>query len=253
MEERKNMKRSEIQIDIEKIRDIAITLLYIDITPTTVPFVATHPFTDSWYTAIPKEGTPGELKIIDLHDDKSQLEWRTALREKIEAGSYDDILLMLNRPYLLYFLKETQNYVSDADLAEALRGFWTSIEYISGDVNVKPDEMVKMFKRADKNILMSKEDKAVFDGFEEEVTLYRGVTSYNKKNKKALSWTLDYKKAVWFAKRYTSSEREVWEVTVSKKKILCYFSSRGEKEVIIDPSNLKSKIKVHKIGDENDK
>lgn len=249
----KYMRKAEIQTDIKKIRDMAITFLYIDIAPTTVPFIATHPFTDSWYTAIPEGGSSRDLKLIDLHDEKLQLEWRIALREKIEKCSYDDIILMLNKSYLLCFLKETQNYISDADLAETLRGVWTSIENISNDINVKSNEIVSMFKRADKNILMNEEDKSVFDAFGEEVTLYRGVTSYNKKNKKALSWTLDYKKALWFATRYTSNEHEIWEITVPKKSVLCYFDSRGEKEVIINPGNLNGKIKVHKIGDENDK
>ena len=66
---------------------------------------------------------------------------------------------------------------------------------------------------------------------------YRGVTPYNQKNVKALSWTLDRQTAEWFAHRF-GEEGTVYEAQIKKEHIHAYFSGRNESEVIVDPMYL---------------
>lgn len=66
---------------------------------------------------------------------------------------------------------------------------------------------------------------------------YRGVTSCTAKNIRALSWTLDYETADWFAHRFGETGK-VYEARINKEHIYVLFNSRGEWEVIVDPKYL---------------
>lgn len=243
------MVKKTVQTDMKRIKEIACMLLYMDISPTTIESITSHPFTNSWYVKIPGKQRGG-LEMLDLHDCKAQDKWRMCLSEQINQSSLTNILKAMNKQYILCFLKIANPHISDIDLAETLRYFWSDIEHINDDVNVKTREIVSMFKRADINTLMNGTEREVFHNFGAEVTLYRGVTSYNEKNKKALSWTIDYNKAVWFANRFQTGDGKVWEITIPNNRILCYFNTRNEKEVIIDPYNLNVEIKIQEIWDE---
>lgn len=76
-----------------------------------------------------------------------------------------------------------------------------------------------------------------YQELEDTVTVYRGVTSYNAKNIKALSWTLDRETAEWFAHRF-GEEGTIYEAQVRKEHILALFTGRNESEVIVDPRHL---------------
>ena len=94
-----------------------------------------------------------------------------------------------------------------------------------------------MFRAADPAVLMDEDEYEAFCSLEDSVTVYRGVTSYNAENVKALSWTLNYDIAVWFAHRF-GEDGTVYEAQVAKKYILALFNSNSEQEVIVDPQHL---------------
>lgn len=225
------MKR---QTSIEDVRNVAISLLYVDIVPTRISFIATHPFTDAWDVAIPKEkDSKIAVEFLDLRNEEQRKEWRSYKKKKIEKASLIEILLMLNKPYILTFLKFAKGYISNKDLGECLHCSWKSIENISTDVNVSGSELVAMFKRADRDTLMDKEEAKFYESLPDTVTIYRGVTKVNRTNQKALSWTLDYERAVWFANRYRDYEKEqaiheVWKLNVPKERILATFTTDGK-------------------------
>ena len=73
---------------------------------------------------------------------------------------------------------------------------------------------------------------AFLNSLPDTVTVYRGVTKVNHTRQKALSWTVDYQTAVWFANRnrYRNYEtesgiHEVWTVTEGEVIVNLY----GEK------------------------
>ena len=84
---------------------------------------------------------------------------------------------------------------------------------------------------------MDEEDYQQFQDLDDVVTVYRGVTSMNEKNVKALSWTLDRDTAEWFAHRF-GENGTVYEAQIQKQHIYAYFSGRNESEVIVDPKHL---------------
>ena len=84
---------------------------------------------------------------------------------------------------------------------------------------------------------MDEEERTAHQALEDTVTVYRGVTPYNAKNIRALSWTLDRKTADRFAHRF-GEEGTVYEAQIRKEHILALFTGRSESEVIVDPQHL---------------
>ena len=59
-----------------------------------------------------------------------------------------------------------------------------------------------MFKSADPKALMEDDEYEQLQKLDGTLTVYRGVTSYNADNIKALSWSLSKETAEWFAHRF---------------------------------------------------
>lgn len=232
-------------MEISKIREMAKFFADIPIYDTRVGGVASHPFTNTWITGIYDKDR--KLTFVDLRKEDEQAKWREQIKATIEESDLRGICLMLNKPYILTFISYIESMLSDEELGMILGTFWTAIENITGDNNVNGMEIVKWFKRADKKSLMNEEELLVYESLPEEVTVYRGVTSYNRKKEKALSWTLDYEKAVWFANRFSTGTGEVWTMTVPKKRILCCFDGCSEQEAIVDLYRFKGKKEVRKV------
>jgi hypothetical protein len=232
-------------MEISKIREMAKFFADIPIYDTRVGGVASHPFTNTWITGIYDKDR--KLTFVDLRKEDEQAKWREQIKATIEESDLRGICLMLNKPYILTFISYIESMLSDEELGMILGTFWTAIENITGDSNVNGMEIVKWFKRADKKSLMNEEELLVYESLPEEVTVYRGVTSYNRKKEKALSWTLDYEKAVWFANRFSTGTGEVWTMTAPKKRILCYFDGCNEQEAIVDLYRFKGKKEVQKV------
>lgn len=232
-------------MEISKIREMAKFFADIPIYDTRVGGVASHPFTNTWITGIYDKDR--KLTFADLRKEDEQAKWREQIKATIEESDLRGICLMLNKPYILTFISYIESMLSDEELGMILGTFWTAIENITGDSNVNGMEIVKWFKRADKKSLMNEEELLVYESLPEEVTVYRGVTSYNRKKEKALSWTLDYEKAVWFANRFSTGTGETWTMTVPKKRILCYFDGCSEQEAIVDLYRFKGKKEVQKV------
>lgn len=219
--------------DLQKIIHIACELLYVPIKPVSeVEIFTCHPFTSTTVVMVNRND---KHTMLNLLNPEQANEWRQYVRSKIESvDNVKKLSYMINKPYILLFLKLCKKYLSAQDLAMLLYNHWSEIEYISTDVNVSVREMVSLFREADRQYLMSEEEQEVYSKLKNDITVYRGVTDYNEKNKKALSWTLDYEKAKWFATRFNSKKHMIWKTKVKKDQILCYMNGRGEKEVILD-------------------
>lgn len=185
--------------DIQSVKTVARWLLRTDVHKTPYsPIIVQHPFTSSGLTVI-----GGATEIIDITESKQNLQrWREFIGKKIDRA--DDVIavyIMLNKTYGLTFLKYAKQYLSTKDLSEILADAWTRSENPNMDANVTKSELAAMFEQADKAALMTDEERKRLSEMDEIITVYRGVTSYNAKNIKALSWTTDIKKAEWFAHR----------------------------------------------------
>ncbi len=221
------------------VKSVAQMLLATDITETKFsPMIVQHPFTNSGITAY---RTGKGLQMLNLcESDEDLAHWRDGLSKVIDmAEKPTDIYMMLNTPYALTFLKYAEPYLSKRDFSELLGTAWISSEYANRDSEVSRKQLVDMFKRTNPESLMEESEREQLAGLDDTVTLYRGVTSINGKNLRALSWTLDYETADWFAHRF-DEEGTVYEAQIDKKHIFALFNGRNEAEIVLDPRYLRN-------------
>lgn len=224
--------------DLAGLKRFAKTLLQLDIQKTPMsPLVVKHPFTDSGIVGI--QGSDGYLGIANLMENSKDLKtWREQTAGYIdEAETPYHVFMLITKPYMLGFLKFAKPYLSDEDFTQMLADAWIRSESPNDDPNLSKSKLLALFKAADPNILMDEEERDILHNLENPVTVYRGVTSYNAKNVKALSWTLDKKVAQWFAHRY-GEQGTVYQAQVRKEDIYAIFTGRNESEVIVDPKQL---------------
>lgn len=223
--------------DLFQAKIVAKWLLNIEIHNTPYsPMVVQHPFASSGFMLLPGDEFP-----IDITKSAENINrWREYMSGLIDkADNAYQIFIMLNKTYGLTFLKYAKQYLSTKDLSEILADAWIRSENPNMDANVTKSELAAMFEQADKAALMTDEERKRLSEMDDTITIYRGVTPYNAKNVRALSWTTNIKKAEWFANRY-GQRGTVYKTQISKAKVLAYFTSRGESEIIVNPKEIKN-------------
>ncbi len=226
------------ETDLKKLKALSRSLLELDIQTTKMsPLVVKHPFTDSGIVGLRKEG--GNIAVADLTSDSASLQvWREQCGRLIdEAEKPFELFLMITKPYKLGFLKYAAPFLSEQDTALFLAQAWITTESPNSDPNLSKRELLSFFRSVSPQKLMDEEEYELFRSLEDVVTVYRGVTPYNAKNVKALSWTLNRDTAEWFAHRY-GEQGTVYEAQIPKEHICAVFLGRNEAEVIVDPKHL---------------
>ncbi len=221
---------------LDTVKDIAITLL--NTKPhkdKDLPFFVHHPFITNNPVFIKENG---EIKQFDIFKDKNAMSnYLKSFADKIKnQKEFMDILLIVNKPYRLLFYNICSSLLDKKDFANGLRFAWVSSENPNKDINTKVEDLIKLFKMADKNILMNESDFKVYNDLPDEVEIYRG--SHHEKDFNAISWTTNYGTAEWFAKRFYK-DGYVFKAKISKKNIFAFFNDRNEFEVIIDYKKIK--------------
>lgn len=181
----------------------------------------------------------GNTQLLNILESRKN--YNIAIKQMEEAidkvDNYYNFTILVTPPYKLAFLKHTKEYLDKEDFSTFLINAWTEDEHANSNVNVSKRELVGYFKKAIKENIMEKEELDIYSRLDEVVTVYRGVTSYNKNNIKTLSWTLDKEKAKWFAHRF-DEEGKVYVAKINKEDILAYCDRRNEKEIILDYTKL---------------
>ena len=225
------------QTDLNGVKQVASALLFTDIEKTKYsPMVVQHPFTNTGIAAISADGSFQLLNLLEKPEDLNI--WRQSVRQQIEnAETSYQIYSLINSPYALAFLRFSEPYLSKEDFSSILADAWMMSEYANRDSNVSKEQLVSMFKQADRTKLMNEVERTQLDALADPVTVYRGVTDYNAKNIRALSWTLDYDTAAWFAHRF-GEDGMVYQAKIKKEHIFALLTGRNESEVVLDPKYL---------------
>jgi hypothetical protein len=217
--------------NLNKIKETAKQLLYaVPVEPIIIEEkifpICSHPFTNSTTMVINKN-------FINITQNKR--DFYKYIGDKINnAKDLGEIYRLINNPYKLTFFKYISNFLSEKDYANYLENVWISQENPNMDINCPPKESVKLFRKANKEYLMNKEDYEVYKNFPEEMVVYRGVGI--GRTPAGLSWTVNLEKAEWFAHRFDTENEKgyIQKLTVKKENILAYFNTRGEDEVVVD-------------------
>lgn len=227
------------ETDLRGVKEIAkIFLAMKPITTEMSPTIIKHPFSDTGFAILNvKNGIPC---FADITTEDGFEKWRKEKEACIEnASSVGEIFFYVTKSYSMTFLKYVKQYLSEQDFAETLAACWIREEQPNMNPNFTKAELTDMFKRADKKYLMSETGYRKWEELPEILTVYRGVTGYNGKNIRALSWTTSYKTAKWFAGRF-EEQGKIYQAEIDKKHILAYIDQRGESEAIVEPKYLKN-------------
>ena len=225
------------QTDMQKIKMVANLLLMLEIYQTEYsPMIVQHPFTSTGIVMNPHIGISEMLNIAQNESDLNM--WREQMKKEIDAAQKPfEIYMMLNKPYCLTFLKYAMPHLSKEDFSVMLADAWIRSENPNMDRNLNKTALLEMFRQADPAELMEENERKELEEMDEVITIYRGVTSFNAKKIRSLSWTTEYKTADWFAHRF-EEDGAVYEAQIKKAHIFAYFDRRNESEVIVDPKYL---------------
>ena len=220
--------------DLDECIEVAIDFLYMDLEMTDIPDIILHPYFQSPYIIDEDSG-----KLINILENEDNYDSAiNQMEEKIyKVENFMEFTDLLTKPYRLAFLKFTKDFLDLKDFSKYLIDTWITDEYVNRNATVSKIELLEYFKNASKELIMDEDDQIVYSNLEEEITIYRGVTDYNKDDTKAMSWTIDKDIAKWFANRF-GQEGYIYTAKIHKKDIFAFCNLRNEKEVIVDFNKL---------------
>ena len=201
------------------------------------PMIVHHPFTSSGSAGLKdREGNLRIGNIVESQEDRKQ--WQKQV-EKIIDGCDNALSIyhLIEKPYVLGFLKYAAPYLSKEDFSTILADAWIRSEQPNHDPNLPQSRLLAMFRAADPTLLMDDQERNMLDSLKDTVTVYRGVHSAKSNGVNAMSWTLDQDTAAWFAGRY-GRQGCVYEAKIEKAHICAMFLGRNESEVILNPKYL---------------
>ena len=232
------MEKYMEKTDLQAVKNIAKSLLNVPVLETEYsPMIVSHPFTKCGIVMVLDGDDFVQLNITNSRD--CLCKWIEQVSKQIdESENVYHVYNMLNDAYRLMFFDSVAQCLSKEDFSTMLGMVWVDSEYANMDTNVSKKAMLKHFKNADKSFLMSESELETYEDLEDTVIVYRGVSTEQKNNTKALSWTTSFGKAKWFSERW--GRGIVYAAEIDKKDVLAYFDRKNEDEVVVDFNQLKN-------------
>ena len=167
----------------------------------------------------------------------------------LKMKDIDTFFCLVEKSRAVKYLSLAYKYMSKEDCAKALKNVWERVDCVNSHRHITKGQFVKLFKLCDQADLMEAEELEYFKQMPEEITVYRGLEPVSN-NVKALSWTLSYKTADWFANRFTKAgvyktPGSVYQATIRKEHVFAYINGRHENEIVLDYNYLTD---IHKVG-----
>lgn len=221
--------------DLESCKTVVESFLEFDIVtdPIFGEMLLHHPFFCSPVFIDEKDNL---CNIMEDHEtlNKAKAQIKSNI-DKVEV--FQDFSMILQKPYLLVFLKYTHFYISKEDLSKYLADAWMRMEFPNHDDTLTKTELINLFKQSDPSFMMDDKELIGYERLPDKFKVYRGV----KKNQdyKALSWTLNKDVAKWFSLRF-SDEGVVYKAEIKKEDVFAVFLNRGEQEIVLNYKKLEN-------------
>lgn len=210
-------------MDINRIRQVAKTFLYLDIQiDDRFPFIIHHPFFCNPFFFY----KTSQYNLTDKNELGAAQEF---LADEIDKADLIRLFILIQKPYHLLFYKFINVYLDEKEFAKYLAYVWVNSENPNQDVNVSLNEVKEWFKKANKEYLMEEEDYNYYAALPDKIKIYRGVA--NNRNPKGISYTDNKETAEWFMNRFGDNGYLI-EKEVDKKDIAAYFNTRCEQELV---------------------
>lgn len=170
---------------------------------------------------------------------------KQVMREAEEQQDWDKMLAIYARPYRMALFARIADRLADSHYWETLAWIWRDSENIWQN----RADWVKLWrsKRPNREAVMTEEERATLAGLPERLTVYRGT---QRGRATGLSWTLDEKRAAWFAKRFPHQRREpvLVSAVIERRRVLAFFSGRQEQEIVVLPQHVSAAVRQSLSG-----
>lgn len=157
---------------------------------------------------------------------------RGHLDEARKQADWHSYVFLHMRSYRLEALMEILLNISSAKIYwELLSAVWID----SKNVARHADEWFSLWndRRPYKRFAMDAKERKALRRLDEELTIYRGIEEGG--NPEGMSWTLDRKKAIWFARTGSSRSRSILlTARAHKQNAHALLLGRKESEIVID-------------------
>ena len=215
-----------INTQLDKVKEIAIAFLYLDITPCGYGLVQ-HPYFESEIV----NSDNGSINILEDPKGREYI-FQKYIQKINNIQSYIEFSCLIRKSYLLTFLKYTKDYISIDDMSKFLSDAYQQSENPNNDPNMPKSTLISLFKKSNKELIMDQEEFGIYQNLPQNLVIYRGVGGkLDLKKAKALSWTTDFEIAKWFALRF-SKNGIVFKGIIEHSHIYSYFNR--EKECVVD-------------------
>ena len=233
----------ERKTDLESVKRIAKGLLNVSVLETEYsPMIVSHPFAKCGIVVIPYDD---DYYQLDITKPDGFNRWKNVMAEQIDdSTNARHIYYLLNDSYALMFVNHAADVLSNEDFNDLLGEAWVKSECANEDANVSKKEVLKLFRKADKKLLMSASERETYKKLDDTLVVYRGVAEGGMQSTEALSWTTSFGQAKWFAERW--GKGSVYAATIDKQDVLAYFDRKGEDEVVVDFNKLQNVRVVNK-------
>lgn len=205
------------------------------------PVIVQHPILESAIVQLDSRNTLVNI----LEDDVAYVEMIEQLDRKIcDCDNLYSVYSIFRAAYKLTFIRFVMEFLSVDDMSKLLADAWVTEENPNQDTNVSVAMATRWFRKANKRVLMTDKDYAVYETLEPVIEVYRGVAV--GRNPKGLSWTMDYENAKWFAGRFNSGSKKgyIQKATIRKENVLAYFNTRNENEIVANIKDMKNVTKI---------
>jgi hypothetical protein len=151
-----------------------------------------------------------------------------------ELKKYGIFAVVRERGYCIDAFKDLFNYLPDSLKYRLFIEAYKSSDY--GFRRLRYNYILDEIKRLlPKRVIEVLKKKADGDNC---IVIYRGESTESTHVHKALSWTLKYDKAVWFAKRFNFTKQGiVYTARININNVIAYIGD-GEKEIIVRHKDL---------------
>lgn len=168
------------------------------------------------------------------------------LDKAIDQENWDKVFMLIEKPFRLDWLDENVDLIQDdKKYYDFLKDAYMLTEFPMNSFSSYRD-LLDLFCAKNPKLMMDKEELKLLNSLPNEVKIWRGVKVDDvlDDDNIGLSFTLNKKKAIWFAKRFSQegvSQPILIEAVVKKVDIVSIFLNRDEEEVIVNPEQIKIK------------
>ena len=150
----------------------------------------------------------------------------------LETNNFASYLMLIEGPVDLLLFTNLFSSLKGSYKYELLTDLYTEVDYGHSIITKE------MWREALKT--RTTDNKSGIYGHKEELVIYRGSASESTPVNEAMSWTLSFNTAIFFASRYDTDVVSIYKAKVKRSDVIDYFGGRNEAEVVCFPEDIYS-------------